>query len=1071
MSHHQNIDPEECLPLSSAQSRILFAQLLEPFNPQFNAAFCISIEGKVDQNLFHRALGIAVEEVDALRARIVRQDNGYAQVIQRVYEIPNCVVDLMSVAEPESEAFKYMRTDLKQVPDFVKDPLWASVLFKTEIAKTLWYLRAHHIIIDGYSLHLFSERVAQIYTDLAAGVCIRAGHGNSLRELLDEDSRYRQSNEFLQDEQYWREHVVEAPVPVSLSDGGIKTIVGSEGFLRQTCHLPCVITEDLRSLKRSQGVDLPEIITAALAAYIYRIKNVEDLILGFVVTGRIGQLARKTPGMMANILPLRLSLHGAMRVADLVRQVAVEIRHGLQRQRYRFEDLHQNLLGSQGKFFCSIVNVMRFWGDLVFAECRGTIYILSTGPVEDLSIIVYDRPRATELQIDFDANVAIYTVDDIAAHQKRYLTLLKAVIAGQTQRINEIDLLDSNERDQVLYEWNKSKAEYPREQCVHELFEEQVERTPEAVAVECGEGKLSYVELNRRANRLAHYLRSVGVKPDTRVGTVLKRSVDLVIAELAILKCGAAYVPIDPSFPPERKAFLITDSQAEVVLLLAGVEATPIAAARWINLDETKLPEDKAENLCVPLDSEAMAYLMYTSGSTGYPKGVIVPHRAIARLVLNNGYAKFEATDRVAFASNPAFDAVTMEVWAPLLNGGCIVIVDHDTLLEPARFQQTLEQHGVTVLWLTVGLFNQYADLLGESFARLRYLMVGGDALDPKVIAQVLANHPPQHLLNGYGPTETTTFAATYEISSVEEHSRSIPIGKPISNTQIYILDERGEPVPIGVRGNIYIGGDGLAWGYVNRPESTAERFVPNPYGRGEGARLYRTGDLGRWRRDGNIEFLGRNDFQVKLRGFRIELEEIEARLVEHEGVKEAVVVAVEQESGEKQLVAYYTGGSSEGSGSGGGVEGEELRKYLRERVPEYMVPMGYMQLEKLPLTENGKVDRKALPLFQADDYNMKEYEEPDGETERLLAAIWAEVLKVERVGRHDSFFQLGGHSLLAMRVASRIQQLLGVKMTMAYIFAHPIFSQLAEQVITMQLEKFDIEELGRLLSSPRNVS
>ncbi|HEY2495737.1 MAG TPA: amino acid adenylation domain-containing protein [Candidatus Angelobacter sp.] len=475
------------------------------------------------------------------------------------------------------------------------------------------------------------------------------------------------------------------------------------------------------------------------------------------------------------------------------------------------------------------------------------------------------------------------------------------------------EMLSDAERQQILYEWNRTETDYAKDKCVHQLFEEQVARTPQATAVVLEDTSFTYAELNQRANRLAHYLRTIGVQPGHRVALLLQRSIELVIAELAILKCGAAYVPIDPAFPAQRKTLLISDCQAQVLLTLQHTEMPDVPEVVRVNLDlpQSILATDQSQSpdwetdLGINVSSQATAYIMFTSGSTGTPKGVMVPHRAIQRLVLNNGFARFDATDRVAMAANPAFDATTLEVWAPLLNGARIVVIAQDVLLDPARFSQALQQHQVSILWLTVGLFNQYAEKLSADWGSLHYLLVGGDVLDPVTIGRVLRNNPPQHLLNGYGPTETTTFAATYEILKVSE-GQSIPIGRPIGNTRIYILDGQREPVPVGVTGELYIGGAGVAHGYLNRPELTAERFLRDPFVQDAQASMYKTGDLGRWLPDGTIEFLGRNDHQVKIRGFRIELGEIEARLREHAGVAEAVVLAREDTPGDKRLVAYF---------------------------------------------------------------------------------------------------------------------------------------------------------------------
>ena len=583
---------------------------------------------------------------------------------------------------------------------------------------------------------------------------------------------------------------------------------------------------------------------------------------------------------------------------------------------------------------------------------------------------------------------------------------------------------------------------------MHELFEEQVARTPDAVAVVCEDEELSYGGLNRRANQLAHYLRKMGVGTGDTVAVLLERSIDLVVAEIAVLKCSAAYVPIDPAYSEERKAFLISDCEARAVLVCEETALPGGLSAARVNIDKLILDEEATTDLYTPLDGEALAYIMYTSGSTGQPKGVMVPHRGITRLIWNNNYAQFSKEDRVAFGVNPSFDVSTLEVWAPLLNGGCIVVIRQKTLLDPVGFGRMLEQQAVTILWLTVGLFNQYAHILQKQFAGLRYLMSGGDILDPAVVARVLSSHAPQHLLNGYGPTESTTFTTTYEIASVREGS-SIPIGRPISNTQVYILDAQREPVPIGVVGELYVGGAGVALGYLNRPELTAEKFVQDPFSGEAGARMYRTGDLARWLRDGNIEFLGRNDFQVKIRGFRIELGEIEARLAKHPAVREAVVIAREERPGDKRLVAYYTTSLNDGS-EANAPSAEQLRAYLSASLPEYMVPAAFMALEAWPLTSNGKLDRRALPAPEMDFHGVHSCEPPQGDVETMLAAIWAETLRLDQVNRHDDFFRLGGHSLLTLRVVTLLQQR-GFIITVADIFANPTIESLAAKLKTRE--------------------
>ena len=595
--------------------------------------------------------------------------------------------------------------------------------------------------------------------------------------------------------------------------------------------------------------------------------------------------------------------------------------------------------------------------------------------------------------------------------------------------LTSVQIMGNDERNQVIHRFNATEATYPKEALIHELFEQQAERTPEVVAVQYEGQCLTYAGLNARANQLAHGLLEHGAGRGQSVAIVAPRGIEMLLAQLATLKAGGTYVPVDPEFPQERRLFMLKDCRAKVVLSGdAAVEASDAAQTgqdvQWLDLghalDEVaSLPVD---NPTVPkVECAEAAYVMYTSGSTGQPKGVAVPHRAISRLVISNGFAELTADDVVVHCSNTAFDASTLEVWGALLNGGRILVVSHDQVLDPERFGRIMREGGATVLYLSAGLFNQYADQLSEVFAQLKYLIVGGDVLDAHVIRWVLKKNAPRNLLNGYGPTETTTFAATCRLNDlIDESSQRIPLGRPIGNTQIYILDGQGQPVPVGVTGEIYIGGDGVALGYLNRPELTAERFIPDPFSDEPDARMYRSGDLGYWREDGLIEFMGRNDFQVKIRGFRIELGEIETRLGELPEVKEVVVLAREDHPGDKRLVAYWT--PAQGQPKDELPRPEQLRDYLRESLPSYMVPSAFVKLEALPLTPNGKVDRKALPVPDVDALVTHEYEAPQGEVEQRMALLWQELLGVERVGRNDNFFDLGGNSLLMVALLARLR-------------------------------------------------
>ncbi len=599
------------------------------------------------------------------------------------------------------------------------------------------------------------------------------------------------------------------------------------------------------------------------------------------------------------------------------------------------------------------------------------------------------------------------------------------------------------ERHQLLVEWNDTASDYPRDRCVHQLFEEQVERTPDATAVVFQEQHLTYHQLNERANQLAHHLQHLGVKPDTLVGLLVDRSAEYLFGILGILKAGGAYLPLDRDYPVTRLQFMLADAGVKILItnqpLPVDLDRSGLAVVD-LALDAALIESVPKHNPDIRNTPEHLAYVTYTSGSTGQPKGVAIPHRGVVRLVRGQNYAKFDARQRFLLLASTSFDAATFETWGPLLNGAMCVVFPR----QPLNFEQLetiIRQHGITCLWLTAGLFNQIIDVRPSVLETVEQVLTGGEALSVTHVQKAMNLLPQLRLINGYGPTESTTFACCHAIvKGAEFLTGSVPIGRPISNTRVYVLDEEMAPVPIGVAGELYIGGDGLARGYLNRPELTAEKFVADPFSGQPGARLYKTGDLVRYLPDGNLEFLGRRDQQVKLRGFRIELGEIEAVLATHPQILQAAVIAREDVPGNKALVAYLV------------VREEpavtELRDFLLVRLPDYMVPAAFVILEKLPLTPNGKIDRQALPAPGENRLGTTvEPVAPRTPTEAALAKIWAELLGVQHPGIHDNFFALGGHSLMAVRMVFQIRKALNVKLTMTAVFEFPTIAALSKVV------------------------
>ena len=687
-------------------------------------------------------------------------------------------------------------------------------------------------------------------------------------------------------------------------------------------------------------------------------------------------------------------------------------------------------------------------------SCLSTMIFVSQGILHTLTISRWDRwlnsrspftsaAMAPTPRIDFDANQANYTAEVLASHQRRFLDMLAQLLMGPEVSLHRLEILNPRERELLLDSFNATAHPLP-EATLPELFEVQVARAPQAIALVFGEESLSYGELNARANRLAHYLIGLGVGRESLVGIALERSTQMVVALLGVLKAGGAYLPLDPDYPPQRVQLMLADSGTKLLLTTAGRQRAlgHSSEVEVILLDQLwpTLAADsqtRVDNPALLEGSTRLAYVMYTSGSTGIPKGIAVSQRAVIHLVHNTDYVTLGPKDCIAQVANASFDAATFEIWGALLNGASLVIMSRETTLSPTAFAGALKEQRINTLFLTTALFNRMAREAPHAFSGLRDLLFGGEAVDPQWVRQVLAHAAPARLLHVYGPTENTTFSTWHLVGSVREGASTVPIGLPINSARAYVLDAGLEPVPLGVSGELYVAGAGLARGYLKRPALTAERFVADPHGP-PGTRMYRTGDLARWRDDGTLEFLGRADQQVKIRGFRIEPGEIEAALRAQPGVAQAAVIAREDAPGGKQMVAYVV------PAAGAAPETTALRRRLSERLPDYMVPAHLVLLDSLPLTVNGKLDRRALP---APERRSEHYRAPRTRAEEVLCGLFAEVLKLERVGIEDNFFALGGHSLLATRLVSRVRAALGVELAIRTLFEAPTVERLARNL------------------------
>ncbi|MCM3385244.1 non-ribosomal peptide synthetase DhbF [Bacillus subtilis] len=1019
--------------LTGAQTGIWFAQQLDPDNPIYNTAEYIEINGPVNIALFEEALRHVIKEAESLHVRFGENMDGPWQMINPSPDVQLHVIDVSSEPDPEKTALNWMKADLAKPVDLGYDPLFNEALFIAGPDRFFWYQRIHHIAIDGFGFSLIAQRVASTYTALIKGQTAKGRSFGSLQAILEEDTDYRGSEQYEKDRQFWLDRFADAPEVVSLADRAPRT---SNSFLRHTAYLPPSDVNALKEAARYFSGSWHEVMIAVSAVYVHRMTGSEDVVLGLPMMGRIGSASLNVPAMVMNLLPLRLTVSSSMSFSELIQQISREIRSIRRHHKYRHEELRRDLklIGENHRLFGPQINLMPFDYGLDFAGVRGTTHNLSAGPVDDLSINVYDRTDGSGLRIDVDANPEVYSESDIKLHQQRILQLLQTASAGEDMLIGQMELLLPEEKEKVISKWNET-AKSEKLVSLQDMFEKQAVLTPERIALMCDDIQVNYRKLNEEANRLARLLIEKGIGPEQFVALALPRSPEMVVSMLGVLKTGAAYLPLDPEFPADRISYMLEDAKPSCI-----ITTEEIAASLPDNLAVPELVLDQAvtqeiikryspENPDVSVSLDHPAYIIYTSGSTGRPKGVVVTQKSLNNFLLSMKEAfSLGEEDRLLAVTTVAFDISALELYLPLISGARIVIARKETIREPQALAQMIENFDINIMQATPTLWHALVTSEPEKLRGLRVL-VGGEAL-PSGLLQALQDLHCS-VTNLYGPTETTIWSAA---AFLEEGLQGVPpIGKPIWNTQVYVLDNGLQPVPPGVVGELYIAGTGLARGYFHRPDLTAERFVADPYGP-PGTRMYRTGDQARWRADGSLDYIGRADHQIKIRGFRIELGEIDAVLANHPHIEQAAVVVREDQPGDKRLAAYVVADTA--------IDTAELRRYMGASLPDYMVPAAFVEMDELPLTPNGKLDRKALP---APDFSTSVSDRaPRTPQEEILCDLFAEVLGLARVGIDDSFFELGGHSLLAARLMSRIREVMGAELGIAKLFDEPTVAGLA---------------------------
>ncbi|MDY7049586.1 MAG: amino acid adenylation domain-containing protein [Microcystis panniformis WG22] len=1046
------VSRDQDLPLSFAQQRLWFLQQLSPDSHSYNLLDALRLEGNLNLLALEQSLSELIRRHEILRTTFPMVEGQPIQRIAPPSPVSLPLQDLQNLSKNEqTEHLQEIAIAFSLKPfDLAKESLVQFKLLKLGSQEYVLLLKMHHIIYDGWSLSIFFSELSQLYAAFVRGLpsplpelsIQYADFAVWQRQWLTGEVLERQLN-------YWRKQLQDAPNILELPTDYPRPPIPSFRGDGQVFRLNQDLTQRLKRLSQESGATLFMTLLAAFFVLISRYSGQLDVLVGSPIANRNSSAIEKLMGFFANTLALRGDLGGNPSFLELLERVKQTTLSAYAHQDLPFEMLVEKLQLNRDLSHNPLIQVM---------------FSLQNTPQSEASLSglkMENLPLSVELKARFDLEVNFWEVSDcleavwcystdlfatgsINQMGQHFQNLLTAIAANPNMGIFELPMLSDAERNQLLSSWNETHTDYPSDKCIHQLFEEQVERTPNAVAVVFKGQQLTYAELNSRANQLAHYLQSLELKLEDKIGVCIERSPLMVIAILAILKAGGAYVPLDIAYPSERLAFMIENVQCPIILTQNHLsERLPVNNNQGMIDIESKwesIAQYSPENIASKVTPNNLAYIIYTSGSTGTPKGTEVLHRNIIGFIFAVDYVQLDAHQIWLQHSSISWDALTLELWTPLLFGGRCVLYPGN-VINPEDLRKIIKEEGVNILWLTCALFNLMIDTTPESLLGVKQLITGGETLSVAHVRRGLALLPKTQIINGYGPSECTVFTCCYPIyKQLDENLASIPIGKPIGDRKVYLLDRNLQPVPVGVYGEIHVGGASVARGYLNQLALTREKFISNPFLAGD--TLYKTGDLARYLPDGNIEYVGRIDNQVKIRGFRIELGEIEAVLSQNDAVQSSCVIVREDNPGEKQLVAYVVPKLGVKLTSG------DLRQFLRDKLPGYMVPGAFVLLEFLPLTANGKIDRRALKA-PSNTSDSDRFIEARNQLELNLVQIWSKVLKIDKISVQDNFFNLGGHSLLAPYLITQIKEQLGKEIAVTTIFQNPTIEQLATIIQT----------------------
>jgi amino acid adenylation domain-containing protein len=1051
----------ESFPLSFAQEGLWFLHQIEPGSPAYNISRLLKLRGELNVEALSWSLQRIIERHETLRTQFAICEEKPCQIVSLRVPLDFFVTDCSgaSSAEAPSLVSGLARAEAERPFDLRRGPLLRARLLRLAATQHVLILCLHHIVCDGWSIEVLFAELEHLYNS----ACTGKEPALALLPIQYADyvlwQRERLQSEVLGKQlAYWRERLSGAATVLELPVDRLRPIAQTYRGRVEQRQLSIELSRGLQQLSQEKRATLFMVLLAAFQTLLWRYTGQNEIVVGTPMGNRQRQEVEGLIGLFVNTLALRSRIDGNDSFEDFLAQVKESCLSGYLHQELPFEKLVQDLQPERSLAYSPLFQVMLTMQDPARKELN--LYQLETqlevihnaASKCDLSLHV-SREHSQPLKLWLEYNAELFEPATIANWLLHYENLLEQIIAKPKGRLAELSLLSAGERRELLVERNRTERDFPVDQSVSELFEEQAEKTPDAPALRFEGEELSYRELNRRANQLAHYLREQGIREEERVGILMDRSLEMVVSLLGVLKAGGAYVPLDPQYPTVRLLTMVGDAKPKLILT---------QQRHWERLADGSIPKlcmdeesellqgYSQENLPCAVGPENAVYIIYTSGSTGKPKGVVNTHGGVCnRLQWMQAAYPLDRDDRVLQKTPFSFDVSVWEFFLPLINGACLVVAKPGGHQDAEYLRDLIVEERITTIHFVPSMLGVFLEAKGvEGCVSLKRVICSGEAL-PYEMQERFFQRLEAELHNLYGPTEAAV-DVTYWKCEVHDARRTVPIGRPIANIQVYVLDERMEPVPVGVKGELYLGGVGLARGYWRQAGMTAERFVPNPFSSEAGKRLYRTGDVVRYLGDGALEFRGRIDSQVKVRGNRIELGEIEGALRGHEEVREAVVIVREQEKG-VQLIGYVVM-----NGGGGEEKIGELRSYLRQRLPEYMVPGAIVRLEELPLTSNGKLDRRALPDPETNLADRMSFVAPRGQTEQELAKIWSELLEISPISVQDNFFDLGGHSLLATQLASRILRTFGVELKLQDVFNAPTVGEIASLIDSVLIQTSD---------------